>query len=101
MKKIEGSEAERPETRSALSVESGTKAALKVIEDKEHDMSEVPEGGDGGKVRYLLQILCCPVIFFLVFTGHVFAYATPYVWVSSPSIAVSSCQNITLFLSRL
>lgn len=50
MKKVEGSETQKAETRSALSVESRTNAALKVIEDKEHDMSAVPEYGDGGKV---------------------------------------------------
>jgi hypothetical protein len=29
---------------------------LKVNEDKEHDMSAVPEGGDDGKISYPLQI---------------------------------------------
>lgn len=50
MKKVEGSEAEKPETRSAASVESETKSALKAVEDKEPDMSAVPEDGDDGKI---------------------------------------------------
>jgi hypothetical protein len=76
VKNVEGSEAQKPETIDAVSEESVTKAALKVIEDKEHDMSAIPEDGDDGKV-------------FLIFTGHMFTYPTECVWVSSPSIAIS------------
>lgn len=50
VKKVEGSEADTPETRSAVSVESETKAALKAAEDKEPDVSAVPEDGDDGNI---------------------------------------------------
>lgn len=33
-----------------MSVEAGTKATLKTIEDKELDVSAVPEDGDDGKI---------------------------------------------------
>jgi hypothetical protein len=76
VKKVEGNDVQKPETRNAVSEESGTKAALKVIEDKERDITAVPEDGDDGKV-------------FQIFSGHMFAYATACVWVSLPSIAIS------------
>jgi translation initiation factor 5B len=46
VKKIEGSEAQKLENRSVVSVGSGTKAALKAIEDREADVLAVPEKGD-------------------------------------------------------
>jgi hypothetical protein len=50
MKKVEGSEAQEPETRSAVSAESETKVALQAVEDKEPDVSAVPEDGDDGNI---------------------------------------------------
>jgi translation initiation factor 5B len=46
VKKVEESQAQKPETKIVVSVESGTKAALKAIEDKEPDVSAVSEDGN-------------------------------------------------------
>jgi hypothetical protein len=46
MKKVEESEAQKPKTKIVVSIKPGTKAALKATEDKEPDVSAVPEDGD-------------------------------------------------------
>jgi translation initiation factor 5B len=46
VKKVDESEAQKPETKITVSVESGTNAALKAIEDKELDVSAVSEDGN-------------------------------------------------------